>query len=262
MNLRALALALIVAAPLTVRADDVYPPSDVLTNTTWKNPPQFQHDVFTFIRLRPQNHPRWSTDSPDSDLNFPFRLHQLTSLQVDTDSRALDITSPELTKYPFTYIVEPGFMHLNDKEAAILRKYLLNGGALMLDDFWGTEEWENVYENMKLIFPDREPVELPLTHEIFHMVFDLKEIPQIPGIGQALQAHNSGTTEYWEKGGKGAHYYGIFDDKKRMMVIICRNTDMGDGWEREGESEWYFHYFSERLAYPMGINIVFYLMTH
>ncbi len=263
MNFRALAAAAILASlGASIAHADEYPASDVLTNTAWTNDPQFSHDVFTFVRLRPQNHPDWYIDSPDSDLNFPFRLHQLTSLQVDTNSRALDIDNPELSNYPFTYIVEPGFMHLNEKEAAILRAYLLNGGALMLDDFWGTAEWENVYANMKLIFPDREPVELKLDHPIFHTVFDIKEIPQVPGIGQALQAHNSGSGEFWEKGGKGAHYYGIFDDKGRMMVIICRNTDNGDGWEREGDDQWYFHTFSERLAYPMSINIIFYLMTH
>ena len=259
MILRLLAVVAVLAAAPFALADN-YPSDDILTNTAWKNDPQFQRDVFTFVRLRPQNHPDWYVDSPDSDLNFPFRLHQLTSLKVDTNSRALDITNPDLANYPFAYIVEPGFMHLNEKEAAILRAWLLNGGALMLDDFWGTAEWENVYENMKLIFPDREPVELKLDHPIFHTVFDLKEIPQVPGIGQALAARSTG--EFWEKGGRGAHYYGIFDDKGRMMVIICRNTDNGDGWEREGESEWYFHTFSERLAYPMGINIIFYLMTH
>ena len=58
------------------------------------------------------------------------------------------------------------------------------------------------------------------------------------------------------------HYKGIFDDKGRMMAIICHNTDLGDGWEREGENEEYFHEFSEKKSYPMGINIVTYAMTH
>ncbi len=261
MSPRLLALALTLAPWGTPLAqEDSYPASGVLTNTSWTNDPKFPNDVFTFVRLRPQNHSYWSTDAPDSDLNFTLRLHQLTSLKIDAHSRALDIDSPELANYPFTYIVEPGFMHLTEKEAEILRKYLLNGGALMLDDFWGDPEWANVYENMKLIFPDREPVELPLDHPIFHMVFDVKEIPQIPGIVVALENRNTGVM--WEKGARGAHYYGIFDDKGRMMVIICRNTDNGDGWEREGDNEWYFHTFSERFAYPLGINIIFYLMTH
>ena len=58
------------------------------------------------------------------------------------------------------------------------------------------------------------------------------------------------------------HYKGIEDDKGRLMAIICHNTDLGDGWEREGENEDYFHEFSEKKSYPMGINIVTYAMTH
>jgi hypothetical protein len=58
------------------------------------------------------------------------------------------------------------------------------------------------------------------------------------------------------------HYKGITDDKGRLMAIICHNTDLGDGWEREGEDEAYFREMSEKKAYPMGINIVTYAMTH
>ncbi len=254
---RLLLLALAVSASL--RADDPNAP-DVLTNQSWKNDPQFARDVFTFIRLRPQDHVKWWTDRPDSDTNFPFRLHQLTSLRVDTDSRVLDIGNPELLDYPFCYIVEPGFMHLNDREAKFLRGYLLNGGCLVLDDFWGPAEWQNVSENMKLIFPDREPEELELDHPIFHTVFDLKVKPQIPAIDYALEGRTTGV--FWEQGARGAHYYAIYDDKRRIMVVICRDTDLGDGWEREGVDEWFFHEFSEKLGYPMGINIVTYLLTH
>jgi len=59
-----------------------------------------------------------------------------------------------------------------------------------------------------------------------------------------------------------AHYRAIFDDKGRMMMLVCHNTDLGDGWEREGEDEWYFREFSEKKSYPLGINILFYMLTH
>ena len=131
----------------------------------------------------------------------------------------------------------------------------------MVDDFWGEDEWYNFYREIKRVFPDREPVELPLSHPIFHCVFDLKEKPQIPSINVALGGRSQGIT--WERpDAEEVHYKAIFDDKGRMMVIICHNTDLGDGWEREGENEWYFHEFSEKKAYPLGINIVFYAMTH
>ena len=90
----------------------------------------------------------------------------------------------------------------------------------------------------------------------------MKEKPQIPNFetGEASQV-NGGIT--WERyDAKTPHYRAIFDDKGRMMVIICHNTDNGDGWEREGVYEYYFREFSEKKAYPLGINIVFYAMTH
>ena len=247
----------------------------------WENDKEFSNDVFTFVRIRYSSGyggrggrgrrggrggrgfsgGNWATDYPDSELNFSYRLHQLTSMEVNPDGVILDLTNPELFNYPFIYIVEPGRLVFSEEEVKILRRYLLNGGFLMVDDFWGEAEWYNFYYEIKRVFPDREPVELPLSHPIFHAVFDLKEKPQIPSIYIALQGRPYGIT--WEReDAHTPHYKAIFDDKGRMMAIICHNTDLGDGWEREGEDEWYFREFSEKKAYPLGINIVFYAMTH
>ena len=131
----------------------------------------------------------------------------------------------------------------------------------MVDDFWGEEQWQNMYRQLKRVLPEREPEELPLEHPIFHCVFDLKERPQIPNVGRGTWSQYDGVT--WETpDSKEVHYKGIFDEKGRVMVIICHNTDLGDGWEREGENEYYFREFSEKKAYPLGINIIFYAMTH
>jgi hypothetical protein len=185
----------------------------------------------------------------------------MTSLKVHPVGKTLEITDPALTDHPFIYIVEPGGLVFQDDEVPILRRYLLNGGFLMVDDFWGEAEWENFYGEIKRVFPEREPQELPISHPIFHCIFDLKAKPQIPSIEHALRNQNTGIT--WEReDAKEPHYRAIFDDKGRIMVMICHNTDLGDGWERERESEWYFHEFSEKKAYPMGINIIFWAMTH
>ncbi len=246
---------------------------------------EFSHDVFTFVRIRYASGyggrgyrgrsgrgfrgdygrgfsgGNWATDYPDSDLNFSFRLHQLTSMEVNPDGVVLELTDLKLFDYPFIYIVEPGRLVFSEEEVKILRRYLLNGGFLMVDDFWGEDEWYNFYREIKRVFPNREPVELNLNHPVFHAVFDLKEKPQIPSIGVALQGRSHGIT--WEReDARVPHYKAIYDDKGRMMSIICHNTDLGDGWEREGEDEWYFREFSEKKAYPLGINIVFYAMTH
>jgi hypothetical protein len=247
-------------------------PEHSMETPTWTNHLAFEKDVFTFVRIRykvdgtygyghtnPRD--RWRIDFPDSDLNFSWRLQQMTSLKVNPDGRVLELTDPELFDYPWIYIVEPGRLTFSEEEVPILRRYLLNGGFIMFDDFWGEREWANFHSEIKRVFPDRDIVDLPIEHPIFHCVFDLKEKPQIPGIDHVLKPGWDGRT--WERpDAKEVHYRAIFDDKGRMMVMICHNTDLGDGWEREGESELYFREFSEKKAYPLGINIVFYAMTH
>ena len=230
----------------------------------WTNDPNFEQDLFTFVRIRYSSYrgwSRWQTDYPDADLNFSYRLQQLTSLKVHPDGKILELTDPELFHYPFIYIIEPGDLSFTEEEVVALRRYLLNGGFLMVDDFWGEDEWTNFYDEIKRVFPDREPLEIPLDHPIFHCVYDLQERPQIPSIGAAQAGRAQGIT--WERqDASEVHYKGLFDDKGRLMTIICHNTDLGDGWEREGEDPWYFREFSEKRAYPLGINIVFYAMTH
>lgn len=232
----------------------------------WKVDEEFKDDVFTFVRVRYSSWggwDKWSIDYPDAELNFSWRLQQLTSLHVNPDGRILRLTDPDLFSYPFIYIIEPGQLIFSDEEVAALRRYLLNGGFLMVDDFWGSYEWDNFYREIKRVFPNREPTELPLEHPIFHCVYDLSERPQIPAIGMARRGAD-GRLITWERGPdtRDVHYKALFDDNGRMMAIICHNTDLGDGWEREGEDPWYFKEFSEKKAYPLGINIVFYAMTH
>lgn len=249
-------------------------PTDRAGVPDWKPDPDFKHDVFTFVRIEYDSYRggygygrrggAWLTDWPDADLNLSFRLQQLTSLRVNPNPITMRLTDPRLFDYPFIYIVEPGSLVFTDGDVLALRKYLTNGGFLMVDDFWGDYEWDNFFREIKRVLPDKEPEELPLKHEIFHCVYNLKEKPQIPSIGAAWAGKAEGIT--WERGHGGntqtVHYKGIFDDKGRMMAFIGHNTDLGDGWEREGEDPWYFKEFSEKKAYPLGINVIVYAMTH
>lgn len=235
----------------------------------WPVDPAFKHDVFSFARLRYTSwggrgwggSGRWATDAPEADLNLLFRLQQMTSLKVNPNVTYIEITPRSLANHPFVYMIEPGGLEFSPDEAAALRAYLLNGGFLMVDDFWGDDEWENFYYQIKQVFPDREPVELPIEHPIFHSVFDLKEKPQMPSIHHFLATGMTYEVD-GRTGTEQVHYRGLFDDKGRLMAIICHNTDLGDGWEREGEDPTYFQRFSEKMAYPMVINIIFYAMTH
>ena len=236
----------------------------------WEVDRNFPGDLFTFVRIKYESYGRrgggWATDYRDSDLNFSLRLQQLTSLKVDPEPIVLELTDPRLFDYPFIYIIEPGSLVFRQEEVDALRRYCFNGGFLMVDDFWGDSQYENMRLQLKRVFPDRDPFELPLEHEIFHNVYDLKEKPQVPAINAARRSA-AGQVGSWEWADDGSdtstpHYRAITDDKDRIMVLICHNTDLGDGWEREGENQWYFEEFSVKKAYPMGINIVTYAMTH
>ena len=235
----------------------------------WDIDQDFENDIFTFVRVRYDSHGRgwgggWRTDHRDSDLNFSLRLQQLTSLKVNPEPIVLELTDPRLCDYPFIYIVEPGRLVFYEEEIVALRRYLENGGFLLVDDFWGDEEYENFRYEIGKVFPDRPPKELPLSHEIFNCVYELKEKPQVPSINAAREGRSRGITwePRWDSDTRIPYYKAIRDDEGRIMVFICHNTDLGDGWEREGENQWYFEEFSVKKAYPMGINIVTYAMTH
>jgi len=227
---------------------------------SWQNDLRFPKDTFRFVRLKANYHRAWATDYPDSDLNFSFRLQQMTSIKVDPNPIVIAPTDPELKNCPFLYMLETASLSLEPDEITALRAHLLNGGFLMIDDFWGSYAWQKTEAQMKALFPDHKIKELNLDHPIFNIVFPIKEKPQVPGIGIAMRYQGVDTSEYLKD--KEANFYGIHDDKGRMMVLICRNTDLGDGWEREGDNAYYFKNFSEKLAFPMGINIIVYMMTH
>ncbi len=259
----------------------------------WTNAPGFEKDVFTFARIIYQFAPNgssplvsatsspwgWITDYPDSDLNLSYRVQQMTSIRVDPDGRELKLTDPALFDYPWIYMVEVGRMDLRDEEVPVLRNYLLNGGVLMVDDFWGQKQWDNFEYQMKRVLPERSWTELPMDHPLFHCVFDIKvpkNMLQTPNAPQGARSLNPDSRDYgvtWEyyhddydRSGEAAHDMHVrawFDDKGRIMVIATHNCDNGDSWEREGEEgRDFFREFSEKRGYPLGINIIFYLMTH
>jgi hypothetical protein len=233
----------------------------------WTNAPGFDKDVFTFVRIKRDRGGyttggSWWTDTPDSDLNLAYRLQQVTSIKVNPNGLFLRLTDKELVNYPFIYMVEPGSLDLSDEEIFALRKYLLNGGFLWVDDFWGEAEWNQMAEVMKRVFPDREFVELPLEHPLYHCVFDIKSKAMCPNVNNGSRLERNPNFDPSEKGGRVTHHRAIFDDKGRLMIFATHNTDNGDGWEWEGNNHFYFEHFSEKIAYPLAINVIFYVMTH
>jgi hypothetical protein len=219
---------------------------------------------FTFTRMiyrSPYSYGRrwggaWATDFPEADDHFSVGIREWagTNLNVSGQPRQFEIMDEGLFDFPLVYIVEPGFMELSDEEAARLREYVARGGFMFFDDFWGEAEWENVKEQMKKVFPDLEPKELPLTHPIFHAYLDIEEVVQVPNIYNAQRGVTS------EKGGVTPYYMGIEDKQGRLVAFFARNSDLGDAWEWINDGRYPVKY--GLAAYKVGINVVIYAMSH
>jgi hypothetical protein len=238
----------------------------------WTVEPAFQEDVFTFARLKHASgggfgyfsrRMGWAEDAPRADVILAFRVHQITSLNVRPGFNPIDLTKEDLARFPFVYFSGVESMALRAPEVSVLRNYLLSGGFMLVDNFWGDGAWRNFANEMKRIFPDRTPVELTIDHPIFHIVYDFKAKPQVPtaGVFERFGVFYDVGRDY-DLMTHDPHYFAIFDDKGRMMMLICHNNHFGDGWEHEGDDPNYFHVISEGMAYPMFINVLTYAMSH
>ena len=166
----------------------------------------------------------------------------------------IELSNDALFDYPWLYAVEVGNWFLSDLEASRLREYLLRGGFLMVDDFHGPNEWLLFLDSMTRVFPDRPIVDIEDTHEILHVVYEVDERIQVPGIVSIM----SGTT--YEKGGVEPHWRGIYDDEGRLMVMINHNMDLGDAWEHADDVS--YPQEMTTLALHFAVNYVVYAMTH
>jgi len=272
---------------LVVNEDDLRTARETDSHSTgtpeWTNAPGFENDVFTFTRVifksdfdpdSDWNRWRrlgWWVDYPDADLNLSHRLQQLTSIKTDPDARVVKLSDPAIHQYALLYMEHAGYMHLSDAEAKALRTYLHAGGALFVNDFWGSQEWDGFAREIRNVLPGRDWTEISTDHPVFHCVFDLRGTMksfQVPTIQFWNADHDPNDPNsplqrvFRGEGSEEMHVRALFDDRGRMMIFAILNSDISDGWEREGENELYFNKFSEKVAYPLGINIIFYLMSH
>lgn len=197
---------------------------------------------------------RWLTDAPEAEVHLLQGIRRLTRVDAASMSTALRLDDEALFDYPFIYAVEVGGWLLSDAEAARLREYLDRGGFLIVDDFHGSLEWEGFMQSMRRVYPDRPVVEIPDSDEVFHVLYDLVDRPQIPGIYAVMM----GVT--YEKDGYTPHWRGIYDDKGRLTVVINFNMDLGDAWEHADDPR--YPQPLTGLSYRFAINYVLYSMTH
>jgi hypothetical protein len=199
----------------------------------------------------------WGTDFPASDCKFMWGVERLTNIRVyDKSPHLVSATDPKLFEYPYLYIVSPHRMRLAPDEVEKLRQYLLRGGFLHMDDFWGLEQRASVEEEIARVLPGYPIVKLNVDHEVFHTVFDIDTVMQIPNVSNACNGRPT-----WEQSSEiDPMIFGIFDDAGRLMVLITYNSDLGDAWEWM-DLPCYPEMYSGQ-AYRMGINFIVYAMTH
>lgn len=198
----------------------------------------------------------WSMDSPGADCKFMGGVHRLTGLDVYPNPNMIEILDEAIFKFPYAYIVEPGGMELTRNEAAQLREYLLRGGFIHADDFWGLDEKANFEYEMKKVFPEYSFEVLHLSDKVFHTFFDIDEIIQVPG----QDAGCYGGPTYERADDTQARVYGLRDDKGRLMIVTTYNSDLGDAWEYMDLPCYPARYSGQ--AYRLGLNFMIYAATH
>ena len=207
---------------------------------------------------------RWETDFPQAEQNFAKRVNQLTSVVASRQPARRRLTAPNLGDSPFIFMSDVGYMTLSAPEMRALRDYLHNGGLLWVDDFWGDAEWASFERAMAGVLPGKRWRVLPIEHPIFHTVFDIEEMPQIPArdfAGRADTAEPPWVHRFPAGSLSVPTMRAYTDDDGRLMAIATHNTDIADGWERESYGEWYFERFSTK-SYRVGINVIVYVLTH
>jgi hypothetical protein len=227
---------------------------------------------FTFCRLAFRQAPDgdgagWGVDYPRADQNLSIRLSELSKARVDFDKSSdpnyyvMLATDEALFNCPFVMMTEPGGAYFDDSEARALRTYMLKGGFLWADDFWGEYAWQHWVGEVRKIFPEEHEypiIDVPMNHSMFHTLFDVKEFPQIPGIATWSRWR---TTSERGADSATAHARAILDRKGRIMFFMSHNSDFGDSYEREGDDPTYFYNFSVP-GYAVGIDVILYAMTH
>ncbi len=208
----------------------------------------------------------WQVDYPDADRNLSVRLAELTKAPVSMDASnepnhlIVRLTDPEMFRCPFIMMTEVGSIFIDEEEAVALRHYLQKGGFLWADDFWGEYAWAVWESQIRKVLPSGAYplVELPLDHAMFHQVFQVPKVPQIPSINY-WRGSGGDTSE--RRDSRVATARAILDEHQRVMVLITHNTDVGDSFEHEMRDREYFITFSVD-GYALGINAIIYAMTH
>jgi hypothetical protein len=197
----------------------------------------------------------WTVDYPRGDRTFANLLERLTVIDVRSVEQPVNLNDgDDVFNWPFLMVGMPGSWALTDEQALKLREYLLRGGFLMADSFFGSYEWEGFMDSMRRVFPDRPVVDLPDEHALFDVVYDFSERKQIRNwrtLGCCGGYRDDGSEPRWR---------GIVDDDGRIMVAMSFNNDMGDSWQHADDPS--YPQEDSYMGLRLGVNYVVYTMTH
>ena len=223
--------------------------------------------MYTSVRREPSGG-GWRTDYPYGEINLTIRFSELTRTPVsrsagrEPNHYVVRLTDDALFQCPFVMASDVGTIGLTPEEAERLRLYLLKGGFLWVDDFWGPLAWEQwTREFAKVLSPAEFPIEdVPLSDPIFQSQFIVEKVPQITNIGFWRSTRGRETSE---RGADSAvpHFRSVRDSHGRIMVVMTHDTDIADSWEREGEDPAFFYQFSPD-GYAVGVNVLLHALTH
>lgn len=200
----------------------------------------------------------WAVDYPKGDRTLAMLLRRFTRTDVRSVEQPVNLDDDDDVFYwPFLIVGLAGNWQLTDAQVVKLREYLLRGGFLFSDSFFGSYDWRGFEQGLKRVFPDRPIIDVPPDHPVFHIVYDVSEIThtQIPHMGSLLRGGGG-----WLSDGYEPHWRGVEDDDGRLMVLIAHNNDVSDSWQWADDPR----YPADRanLGLRIGVNIAVYLMTH
>ena len=263
----------------TVAAAQDFGDSSIQMRARYATPDSFGHG-FNFCRglytssseVREVGGMGWATDYPDADRNFSVRLAEMTKTRVtrilardgtkrEPEFLVIPVASDLLFQCPYLHMEDVGWAAFTSTEVRKLQQYLLKGGFLWADDFWGERAWDNWKREISRVLPSDQYqiVDIPPDDPIFRMLFSVRQVPQIPSI-QYWRASRGGISE---RGPDSAepHFRGIYDARGNLMVVMTHNTDIYDAWERERDDPRFFNSFSPS-GYSFGVNVILYALTH
>lgn len=268
---KGLGIALIVSAGLLSASYAQYREGGAPTRYA---PQQMPDGSFVFCRLSYRSvriEPMgigWQTDYPYAEINFSTRLSELTKTRVSWDTGhepnyyVVRLTDDTLFNCPFVMASDVGTIGFRMDEIDRLRTYLLKGGFLWVDDFWGSRAWDQWSTEIGRVLPPYEYpiVDVPIGDPMLRSMFELHKVPQITNIQFWRRVQGSTTSERGADSAE-AHLRAIRDKHGRIMVLMSHNTDVADSWEREGEDPAFFYQFSPD-GYALGIDVMLHVMSH